>query len=154
MLATTKEGDRRQANGPDGLASEFAFYNHDGKASFSALGNSLLVHEGKDVGLHLLQLRFLSRCAGVDGGKFLPDALAAGRVITMNLHHLQAGLVPIGKGVVASIPWRLFPSHHWSQHVPDLSTVCRGIVMPTGVGTIFLVDGEIIVPACGTHELA
>jgi len=32
--------------------------------------------------------------------------------------------------------------------------VCRGIVMPAGVGTIFLVDAEIIVPTCGTHEFA
>ena len=88
----------------------------------------------------------------VNGREVLPNVLGARLVITVDNNNFLANSIPIRECIVSRITLWLFPSHHWSKGIPDFCTVSRRCVVPAGVGTILLVDAEIVSATSRTDE--
>ena len=109
---------------------------------------------GKNVGFYLLELAFMPVRGFFKRGKILPNLLRAGSVVTVNNYNFFTIVVFIAKVVAPWIPWWLLPASERGKGIAHFSTVRGRGIMPACVGTIALVNAEIVAAASRADKFA
>ena len=87
-------------------------------------------------------------------GEILPNLLCAGSVVTVNNYNFFTIAVFIAKVVAPWLPWRLLPASERGKGIAHFSTVRWRGIMPARIGTIALVDAEIVAAASRADKFA
>ena len=109
---------------------------------------------GKNIGFYLLELAFMPVRGFFKRGEILPNLLRAGSIVTVNNYNFFTIAVFIAKVVAPWFPWWLLPASEGCKGIAHFSTVRWRGIMPARIGTIALVNAEIVAAASRTNVLA